>query len=52
MRAPHFPSWCGEDLVLIVGDSFFIIAFAEYVDSQGDFSQSFSSWLKVSLPVH
>lgn len=34
--------------MLIADGSFFIISFAEYVDSQGDFSQSFSSWLKVS----
>ncbi|EPT01640.1 hypothetical protein FOMPIDRAFT_1119753 [Fomitopsis schrenkii] len=30
---------------------FFIIAFAEYVDSQGDFSQSFSSWLKARTEI-
>ncbi|KZT67481.1 hypothetical protein DAEQUDRAFT_729142 [Daedalea quercina L-15889] len=30
---------------------FFIIAFAEYVDGQGDFSQSFSSWLKTRTEI-
>jgi hypothetical protein len=29
--------------------SFFIIAFASYVEDQEDFGQSFSGWLKVCL---
>lgn len=35
-------------MVLIWVSSFFIIAFASYVDGSEDFSQSFSDWLKVS----
>ena len=31
-------------------DSFFIIAFASYVESQKDFSQTFFEWLQVCCP--
>ncbi|CCL99307.1 uncharacterized protein FIBRA_01323 [Fibroporia radiculosa] len=30
---------------------FFIIAFAEYIDSQSDFAQSFSTWLKARTEI-
>ena len=30
-------------------DSFFIIAFASYVESQKDFSQTFFEWLQVCI---
>jgi hypothetical protein len=32
-------------------DSFFVIAFASFVETQHDFSQTFSGWLKVSLSL-
>lgn len=32
--------------------SFFIIAFASYVDSEPDFNESFSDWLKVGTCIH
>lgn len=32
-------------------DSFFIIAFASFVEAQQDFSENFSGWLKVSLSL-
>jgi hypothetical protein len=32
-------------------DSFFIIAFASFVEAQYDFSQTFSGWLKVRLSL-
>lgn len=51
MSAFHFSCFCASGLVLNEDGSFFIIAFAEYVDSQGDFSQTFSSWLKVNFIV-
>ena len=34
-------------LSLTSPDSFFIIAFASYVESQKDFSQTFFEWLQV-----
>ena len=36
---------------LTLMDSFFIIAFASFVEAQHDFSQTFSGWLKVSLSL-
>ena len=36
---------------LTLMDSFFVIAFASFVEGQHDFSQSFSGWLKVSLSL-
>jgi hypothetical protein len=32
---------------LTLMDSFFVIAFASFVEAQHDFSQTFSGWLKV-----
>ena len=32
-------------------DSFFVIAFASFVEAQHDFSQTFSGWLKVPLSL-
>jgi hypothetical protein len=37
--------------ILTLIDSFFIIAFASFVEVQHDFSQTFSGWLKVSLSL-
>lgn len=34
---------------LTLSSSFFIIAFASFVEAQHDFSQTFSAWLKVSF---
>ena len=36
---------------LTLMDSFFIIAFASFVEAQQDFSQTFSGWLKVYLSL-
>lgn len=38
-----------EKISLTLLDSFFAIAFASYVESQKDFSQTFSEWLQVRL---
>jgi hypothetical protein len=38
-------------LASLILDSFFVIAFASFVEAQDDFSQTFSGWLKVPLPL-
>jgi hypothetical protein len=37
--------------ILTLMDSFFIVAFASFVEAQCEFSQTFSGWLKVSLSL-
>jgi hypothetical protein len=44
------PLWVSLAILTLI-DSFFIIAFASFVEVQHDFSQTFSGWLKVSLSL-